>query len=167
MEYIIREKELKDCEDWIKVNISSWNDNLKDIVSDKLLQKISSNKEERIKKEIENFKQDDNHYVLEENNKIVGILKIKESVRDNFKGYGEIQILYLLSSVKGKGYGKALINAAFSKLKQKGFDKVVIGCLDGNPSNEFYKHLGGKFIVQEDWNIFDECYKENIYLYEI
>lgn len=167
MAYIIRKKELKDCEDWINVNISSWNDNLKGIVSDKLLEKISSNKEERIKKEKEIFKQDDNHYVLEENNKIIGILKIKKSDRNDFKGYGEVQVLYLLSCAKGKGYGKALINIAFSKLKEKGFDKVVIGCLDRNPSNEFYKHLGGKFIKQEDWNIFDECYKENIYLYEI
>lgn len=167
MEYIIRQKELKDCEDWINVNVSSWNDNLKGIVSDKLLEKISANKEERIKKEKEKFKQDDNHYVLEENNKIIGILKIKKSDRNDFKEYGEVQVLYLLSSAKGKGYGKALIEVAFSKLKEKGFDKVVIGCLDGNPSNDFYKHLGGQFIKQEDWNIFDECYKENIYLYEI
>ena len=75
--------------------------------------------------------------------------------------------MFHLSSAKGKGYGKALINVAFSKLKEKGFDKVVIGCLDGNPSNEFYKHLGGKFIKQDDWKIFDECYKENIYVYEV
>ena len=167
MDYIIREKELKDCEDWVNVNVSSWSDNLKGIVSDKLLQKISSNKGQRIKKEIEEFEFDDNHYVLEENKKIVGILKIKESDRDGFKGYGEVQALYLLSSAKGKGYGKSLINVAFSKLKEKGFDKVVIGCLNGNPSNEFYKHLGGKFIKQDDWKIFDECYKENIYVYEI
>jgi len=166
MGYIIRKKELKDCKGWINVNISSWNDNLKGIVSDNLLQKISSNKEEKIKKEIERFEQDDNHYVLEENRKIVGILKIKKSDRDDFKDCGEVQILYLLSSAKGKGYGKELINVAFSKLKEKGFYKVVIGCLDGNPSNEFYKYLGGKFIKQVDWNIFDECYKENIYLYE-
>ena len=98
MEYIIRKKELKDCEDWINVNISSWNDNLKGIVSDKLLEKIAFNKEERIKKEKEIFKQDDNHYVLEENNKIVGILKIKKSDRNDFKLYGEVQVLYLLSS---------------------------------------------------------------------
>lgn len=52
MEYIIRKKELKDCEDWINVNISSWNDKLKGIVSDKLLENISSNRVERIKNEI-------------------------------------------------------------------------------------------------------------------
>ena len=37
MGYIIREKELKDCEDWVSVNISSWNDNLKGIISDIVL----------------------------------------------------------------------------------------------------------------------------------
>lgn len=167
MKYIIREKELKDCEAWVNVNISSWNDSLNGVVSDKLLEKISSNRVERIKKEKENFKQDDYHYVLEENEKVVGILKIKKSDRPDFTDCGEVQVLYLLSSAKGKGYGRVLINTAFSKLKEKGFNKVVIGCLDGNPSNEFYKHLGGTFIKQEDWNIFDECYKENIYLYEI
>lgn len=166
MNYLIRKKELKDCEAWINVNISSWNENLKGIVSDKLLEKISSNKGDRIKKEIENYKQDDFHYVLEENKKIVGILKIKESDRESFKGCGEVQMLYLLSKVKGKGYGKNLINFAFYKLKAKGFNKIIIGCLDGNPSNVFYKHLGGKFVKQEECNIFDECYKENIYLYE-
>ena len=27
-----------------------------------------------------------------------------------------------------------------------GCNKMVIGCLEGNSSNEFYKHIGGKFI---------------------
>lgn len=167
MKYLIREKKLRDCEDWINVNVCSWNENLRGIVSDKLIEKIISNKYERIKKEKENFKQDNYHYVLEENKKIVGILKIKQSNRENFIGYGEVEILYLLSCVKGKGYGKILINFAFSKLKKMGFNKVIIGCLEHNSSNEFYKHLGGKFIKQEDWDIFDETYKENIYLYRI
>ena len=67
MEYIIRKKELKDCEVWVNVNISSWNDSLSGVVSDKLWKKISSNRAERIKKEKETFKQDDYHYALEEN----------------------------------------------------------------------------------------------------
>ena len=47
MGYIIRKKELKDCEDWVNVNISSWEDNLRGVVSERLLEKISSNKEAR------------------------------------------------------------------------------------------------------------------------
>ena len=25
-------------------------------------------------------------------------------------------------------------------------NKMIIGCLAGNPTNEFYKHLGGKLV---------------------
>ena len=31
-------------------------------------------------------------------------------------------------------------------VKNMGYDKMLIGCLIGNPSNEFYKHMGGKLI---------------------
>ena len=167
MKCIIRERKLKDCKDWINVNVSSWNDNLKGVVSDRLLKIISSNKEERITKEEESFVKDDNHYVLEEDNRVIGILKIKKSSRNGYEDCGEIQILYLLSSCKGNGYGKKLLNFAFDKLKEKGFNKIVIGCLENNSSNEFYKHMGGKFIKQEPWDIFDEHYIENLYLYEL
>ncbi len=164
---IIRKKELKDCEVWVDINVKSWNDNLKGIVSDKLLRFITENKDSRIKKDIENFKFDDWKYVLEENDRVVGIMKIKQSDRTDCEDCGEVQILYLYTSEKGKGYGKALVNKAFEVLKEKGYKKVVIGCLDKNPSNEFYKHLGGKFIRQDPWNILDEHYIENIYEYEL
>ena len=32
------------------------------------------------------------------------------------------------------------------ELKKLGCTKVIIGCLDGNPSNEYYKHIDGKFV---------------------
>lgn len=164
---IIRKKELKDCEAWVDVNVKSWNDNLKGIVSDKLLKYLRDNRDSRIKNDIANFEQDDWHYVLENNNKVVGIMKLKQSEKEGYKDCGEVQILYLYTEEKGKGYGKALINKGFEVLKNKGFKKVIIGCLDGNPSNDFYKHLGGKFIRQEPWNIMGEHYMENIYEYDI
>lgn len=163
----IRKKELKDCEVWVDINIKSWNDNLKGIVSDRLLKIISDNRDARIEKDIDNFKIDDWNYVLEDNNNVIGIMKIKQSDRIGYEDCGEVQVLYLYTDEKGKGYGKALINKAFDVLKNKGYKKVVIGCLDGNPSNEFYKHIGGKYVRQDSWNIFDEHYMENVYEYDI
>ena len=44
------------------------------------------------------------------------------------------------------------------------FDKMVIGCLAGNPSNEFYEHIGGKYIKQR---IFEKLQlPENVYYFE-
>lgn len=163
----IRKKQLKDCKVWVDINIKSWNENLKGIVSDRVLKIITENRDSRIEKDINNFKPDDWNYVLEDNNSVIGIMKIKQSNRSGYEACGEVQVLYLYTNEKGKGYGKALINKAFEVLKNKGYKKVVIGCLVGNPSNEFYKHIGGKFIKQELWEIFDEHYVENVYEYDI
>ena len=43
---------------------------------------------------------------------------------------------------------KKLIEAGISELKEMNFDKMVIGCLVGNPSNEFYKQNNKKYIKQ-------------------
>lgn len=164
---IIRKKELKDCESWVNINVSSWNDNLKGVVSDRLLEIITNNKESRIRRDILSFHASDADYVLEDNHKVLGILKIKQSERDGYQDCGEIQVLYLYTEEKGKGYGKALIYQTFKLLKDRGYKKVVIGCLDGNPANEFYQHMGGKFVRQDAWTIFDECYLENVYEYDL
>ena len=163
----IRVKELKDCEVWVDINIRGWNDNLKGIVSDRVLKIITDNRDSRIKRDIDNFIKDDFHYVLEDNDKVIGIIKIKQSTREGYENYGEVQALYLDTLEKGKGYGRALVNKGFEVLKNKGFNKVIIACLDGNPSNEFYKHIGGKFIFNDYFNLFDESYLENYYEYDI
>lgn len=163
---IIRKKEKKDCEAWIDINITSWNDNLKGVVSDNLLKIIRDGRDSRIKED-KNFVPNDNEYVLEDNNKVIGIMKLRQCDKDGFKDCGEIQMLYLYTSEKGKGYGRALINKGFEILREKGYKKAIIGCLDNNPSNEFYKHMGCIFVRQDPWTIFDETYMENIYEFKL
>ena len=121
----------------------------------------------RIKNDTENFISNDWNYVLEEKGKVIGILKLKESDKRGYENCGEIQVLYLCTEKKGKGYGKALINKGFDVLRTKGYKKAVIGCIDGNPSNGFYKHIGGRIVRQDPWDILDEHYMENIYEYDL
>ena len=50
------------------------------------------------------------------------------------------------------------------ELKNMGYNKMIIACLKGNPSNEFYKHIGGIHIK-------DGLYKrlqlpENVYYFD-
>lgn len=45
-----------------------------------------------------------------------------------------------------------------------GYDKMIIGCLVGNPSDDFYKHMGGKLIKTR---IFEKLQlPENVYYFE-
>lgn len=42
---------------------------------------------------------------------------------------------------------------------------MIISCLKGNPSNEFYKHIGGKYIKDGLYKRFN--LPENVYYFEI
>ena len=45
-----------------------------------------------------------------------------------------------------------------------GYDKMIIGCLKENSANEFYKHMGGKFIKTR---IFEKLQmSENVYYFD-
>lgn len=45
---------------------------------------------------------------------------------------------------------------------------MVNGCLEGNPANEFYKHMGGILIKTIPFHIknYEKEARENIYYYE-
>ena len=45
-----------------------------------------------------------------------------------------------------------------------GFKKIIIACLKGNPANNFYIHMGGKYI--KDGLFARLNLKVNIYLFE-
>jgi hypothetical protein len=45
---------------------------------------------------------------------------------------------------------------------------MVNGCIDGNPSNEFYKNMGGKLVKQITFIVknYEKELTENVYYYE-
>ena len=56
------------------------------------------------------------------------------------------------------------IQEKIEELKKMGYNKMIIGCLEGNPSNEFYKHIGGKFIKKR---VFEKLnLPENVYYFD-
>lgn len=70
----------------------------------------------------------------------------------------------LLAIIKVKVLGKKLFEAGISELKKMGFNKMIVGCLANNPSNEFYKHMGGRLIKTR---IFEKLQlPENVYYFD-
>lgn len=165
MNYIIRKKERKDCADVAHVVTVAWNETYRGIVPDEFLANLYTNEEERAKNSYNNFNEKENHqYVLEVDDKVVGFVNVGSSDETDYENCGEIHAVYIINGYKGHGYGKKLIDAGIQELKSMNFDKMVIGCLDGNPSNEFYKHLGGKFVKTR---IFEKLQlPENVYYFE-
>ena len=165
MDYIIRKKERKDCQEVAHVVTVAWNETYRGIVPDEFLDNLYKNEEERGKNSFDKFDENENHqYVLEVANKIVGFVNVGSTDETNFTNCGEIHAVYIINGYKGYGFGKKLIETGINELKNMGYDKMVIGCLDGNKSNEFYKHIGGKFIKTR---IFEKLQlPENVYYFD-
>ena len=98
------------------------------------------------------------------NNEIVGFINVDVSDDAQYNDCGELYALYLINDYKGQGYGRKLFAMAIKELKNMGFTKMIVGCLAANPTNEFYKHMGGKLIKQR---VFEKLkLPENVYLFE-
>ena len=165
MNYKIRKKERKDCAEVAHVVTIAWNETYKGIVSDEFLDNLYSNEEERARNSYNNFNEKENHqYVLEVDEKVVGFVNVGSSDESDYENCGEIHAVYIINGYKGYGFGKKLIEAGIKELKSMGYNKMVIGCLVGNSSNEFYEHIGGKYIKQR---IFEKLQlQENVYFFK-
>lgn len=140
-----------------------WNTTYKGIVEEEFLENLYLNEDYSVKNIINKIDNNENYYVLKLNNKIVGWIYYDYS-SDKYENTGEICSLYVLKEYHKKGYGKILFNYAVEDMKKNNINKFVVGCLTGNHANEFYKHMGGKWIGN---SLFREKYTENIYLFTI
>lgn len=165
MNYIIRRKKQKDCKGIEHVVTVSWNETYKGIVPDEFLNNLYENEDERYYNSFINFTEEDNHlFVLEINDEIVGFVNAGAANDEDYNDCGEIYALYLLNKYKGNGYGKELLKVGINELKKMGYEKMIIGCLDKNISNEFYKHLGGKYVKTRIFKRLN--LPEKVYLFE-
>ena len=165
MNYMIRKRRKDDCQAIAHVVTVAWNETYKGIVPDWDLENLKKNEDERTSKLLNSFDENNNNFlVLEVDNEVVGFTYYGESEDKELVNCGEIFALYIINKYHGYGYGRKLVEEAIQELKKMNFDKMIIACLKGNPTNEFYKHIGGKYIkdgVYKRLNL-----KENIYYYE-
>ena len=165
MDYIIRKMKKSDCKDIAHVVTVAWNETYKGIVPDEFLNNLYKNEEQRATNSFKNFdEKNNNQFVLEVCNKVVGFVNVGITDDISYSKCGEIYSLYIINGYKGYGYGKKLMKVGVNELREIGCSKMLIGCLQGNPSNEFYKHIGGKFIktrVFQKLNLI-----ENVYFFE-
>lgn len=163
MEPIIRKRKEKDSLELAHCIANAWNTTYKGLVDDSFLKGLIDGVNANAERLTQNINSQPNYYVLTLQNKIIGwvYFTLENAEMDDA---AEIHSLYILKDYQKRGYGKLLYNYAVNKISQKGFKKYIIGCLKGNPSNDFYKHLGGKYIGNRP---FREKYLENIYLFEL
>ncbi len=159
----IRRRKIEDSDELAHCIAIVWNTTYKGIVDDEFLTGLLDNERQSAQRLKNNINEQPYYYVLLLQNKIIGWVYFTLD-SDKYENAAEIHSLYILKEYQGNGYGKLLYNYVIEILLKKKIKKLIIGCLDGNSSNEFYKYLGGKYIGN---HFFREKYLENVYLFEL
>ncbi len=165
MECVIRKQKKEDCKDVVHVVTLCWNETYKGIVPNEFLAGLYDNEDERLARAYKRLEESDHQYVLEVDHEIAGFINVGESIDDDYSGIGEIYAIYILKKYHGMGLGRKLLEKGIEELKKMGYKEMIICCLEGNPTNEFYKHMGGVFVKQREYKKFK--LPENVYYYEV
>lgn len=59
------------------------------------------------------------------------------------------------------------IKFAIDRLKEKGYKSMIINCLEGNPTVEFYKYMGGVIKGRRTDEVSGHTITENVLEFEI
>ena len=172
MSYYIKEVEREDLYDFLYVNTNSWNETYRGLVSDEFLDKIMNELDsnvERLKNRFDKEKIDEpnnKRFILYVDEEPVGVFGIDKSKDEKYPNSGELCCLYLLNKAKNQGYGRIMFERAKEELCNLGFKDMIIDCLKGNPTNEFYKHVGGQFVYSRERKIGGKEYPVNVYYFD-
>lgn len=164
---MIRKLTKEDIPEYQHLITTVWNETYPGIINDKFLKSLYQGEQVRIELDLYMFNEQTNKIlVIEENNKLVGFTRYGKSSDKLYPNTGEIFSLYVLKEYHHKGYGKQLVQEAVKELIKLNYSSMVIGCISLNPSNEFYKHIGGIHKSTRVLTQTGDTLTENIYYYE-
>ncbi len=167
MKYIIEGMNKVNAIEYAKINAISWLESYNGIVSQEFLNKINTNVEigKVAEKLVKGLKDESKRFLLQVDNKYVGLFRVRKTKYDEYSLYGELGALYLLNKFKNRGLGKVMFEYAKKELKKMGYTNMIVGCLENNPSNNFYIHMGGKYAKKNPIIIGEQELNENLYLF--
>ncbi len=174
IEYKIRKAELKDAEQFVKLNILVWRNAYKDIFPES----VFVEREKRVGKNIQNVSKHQLEnpngisYIAEINGKIVGImagLYLSENIHFKEYGFADLKALYIHPDFQHFGIGKAFFDIFVDEIKKKGISKFVIGALkDNKQARKAYEKWGGKLDSYTQPFVVDGIdYPEVFYIYDL
>lgn len=149
------------------VNVYTWKTTYPGLIPDKVIDSRIAELIERAEKCRIDIEQNDNFFVAAIGHTIIGFCCYGISRNKIYNTSGEIYALYALKGCQRLGVGKELFSAGTNALKDRGYTSMIINCLYGNPSLEFYQHMGGKIVAQRQDTIKDKSITEDILYFEI
>ncbi len=97
-------------------------------------------------------------FVLEENNRIIGLYALQELNAEEI----EIKNFAVVPDFQGKGIGTLLLRDAVKGAKAKGFKVIIVGTGDVTKQLKFYQKMGFEIVAVRK-NFFVDNYPKPIY----
>jgi GNAT superfamily N-acetyltransferase len=72
---------------------------------------------------------------------------------------GELTVIYILEEHQKKGIGRRLMEVVAQALVDGGMGSLVVWVLGTSPYRAFYEAMGGVFVGEQEYEIWDEKYK--------
>ena len=161
----IRKRQREDSNTIANITTIEWNSTYKGIAPDWFLEELKENEEGRAQKLYDEFNESKNNYLVAVvDGKVVGFSNYGVTDDPDFPNCAELRALYVYDDYHGYGCGRKLVEATKEEMKKLGYDRMIICCFKGNPANDFYKHIGGKYAkdgIYKRLNL-----KENIYYFD-
>lgn len=149
------------------VNVYTWKTQYSGLMSEEVIDERVNTVTQMAEKIKARMDEDNKCIVLEVDNTIIGFCRYGKSRNEEYKNCGEIYALYLLKGFSKRGYGRKLFEKAVEDLKADGFERMIINCLKGNPTLDFYKHMGGEVVGKDALKINEDILEEDVLLFNI
>ena len=149
---VIRKARPEEAERIIDINIKVWNTTYKDIIPQEIIDKLQTKDQARIEKNAKSIEEKSNTFVAEIDGEIVGYTTYGKARDENYPNAGEIYAGYILDDYQGLSLGRRMAVACMEEMIKDGYMTLITKCLEGNPSNEFHKSLGGEFVGQSSFD---------------
>ena len=146
---MIRKASQNDSKEIASLIIKGWQTAYRGLIPDDYLDNMSLDFiENKWKESISSQNENDNIFVYEEYNKILGVIRFGAlQDKENKKYNAEVHVLYVKPSLKRKGIGGQLFKYAKEFFINRGHRDLIIWCLKGNEQGlNFYKKMGGKIV---------------------
>ena len=148
---MIRRAIKEDSYNIAKLIVESWQTAYKGLINDNYLNNLSvSDRITNWENNILNQNENNNIYVYEEDNKILGVIRFGTPDDKSSNYNSEIHVLYVEPTLKRKGIGTKLFNFAKNYFIEKNTTNMIIWCLKNNmPSIKFYEKMGGTIVTSK------------------
>jgi L-amino acid N-acyltransferase YncA len=159
----IRLANQKDARRIAEVQVKSWQQSYKRLVSQSYLNRLSVN--ERAERWQEFLSSGTIVYVLELNGEITGFIS-GGPIRSHHPYDREIYAFYLLKEVQQKGFGTQMILKMAQTFITEGKNSMIVWVLKDNPAKQAYLKLGALKIDEEAILIGKQELTEECYVWE-